>query len=222
MLVSTSMVGRILRHLKQTGQLVEPIRAMKVRKRRTNRPHATRKPRSYQAIAPGDIVQIDTMDLRPLPGTILKHFTAHDVVSRYNVAAIRSRATAQSARRFLEQFLAESPFAVRAIQVDGGSEFMAEFEEACAQQEITLFVLPPRSPKLNGGVERAHRTHREEFYECCWAEPTVAGYQPALADWIEEYNTVRPHQALGYQTPAAWLAHWNATHGIEKGAVSGT
>ena len=28
-----------------------------------------------------------------------------------------------------------------------------------------LFVLPPRSPKLNGHVERAQRTHKEEFYE---------------------------------------------------------
>jgi hypothetical protein len=28
-----------------------------------------------------------------------------------------------------------------------------------------MFVLPPRSPKLNGGVERTHRTHAEEFYE---------------------------------------------------------
>jgi len=28
-----------------------------------------------------------------------------------------------------------------------------------------LFELPPRSPKLNGHVERANRTHREEFYE---------------------------------------------------------
>ena len=220
--LSTSMVGRILRYLKQNGQLVEPIRAMGVRKRRTARPHAIRKPRAYQAVAPGDIVQVDTMDLRPVPGTILKHFTAHDVVSRYNVAAIRSQATATSARAFLHDVVARLPFAVRAIQVDGGSEFMAEFEEACAQHNIMLFVLPPRSPKLNGGVERAHRTHREEFYECCWAEPTVAGYRPALAAWIEHYNTVRPHQALGYLTPAAWLAQWNAEHGIAKGEVSRT
>jgi len=26
-------------------------------------------------------------------------------------------------------------------------------------------VLPPRSPKLNGAVERANRTHTEEFYQ---------------------------------------------------------
>ena len=29
-------------------------------------------------------------------------------------------------------------------------------------------------------------------------------------------------QALGYQTPAAWLANWNATHNLAKGDVSRT
>ncbi len=58
------------------------------------------------------------------------------------------------------------PFPVNAIQIDGGSEFMAKFEWACRDLGIRLFVLPPRSPKLNGGVERANRTHTEEFYEC--------------------------------------------------------
>jgi len=50
----------------------------------------------------------------------------------------------------------------REIRRDGGSEFMAQFETACQQRGIQLFVLPPRSPKLNGHVERAQRTHREE------------------------------------------------------------
>ena len=57
------------------------------------------------------------------------------------------------------------PFPVRALQVDGGSEFYADFEAACQRKEIPLFVLPPKSPKLNGHVERANRTHTEEFYE---------------------------------------------------------
>jgi len=39
------------------------------------------------------------------------------------------------------------------------------FEEECQKRGIKLFVLPPYSPKLNGGVERANRTHTEEFYE---------------------------------------------------------
>jgi hypothetical protein len=34
-----------------------------------------------------------------------------------------------------------------------------------ASAGLQLFVLPPRSPKLNGRVERAQRTHKEEFYQ---------------------------------------------------------
>ena len=44
------------------------------------------------------------------------------------------------------------------ISIDTGSEFMAEFEAACAARGIRLFVLPPSSPKLHGAVERANRT----------------------------------------------------------------
>jgi hypothetical protein len=50
---------------------------------------------------------------------------------------------------------------VRAIQVDGGSEFEAAYQD----RSIRLFVLAPHSLKLNGCVERAHRTHAEEFYQ---------------------------------------------------------
>jgi transposase InsO family protein len=49
-------------------------------------------------------------------------------------------------------------------------------------------------------------------------EPTVTGYQPALAEWITVYNTIRPHQALDYQTPAAWLAQWQAAHAPQETA----
>ncbi len=46
-----------------------------------------------------------------------------------------------------------------------GSEFETIFKEECQRRGINLFVLLPRSPKLNGAVERAHRTHTGEFYE---------------------------------------------------------
>ena len=62
--------------------------------------------------------------------------------------------------------LDRAPFRIKALQVDGGSEFAPEFEEACQQKELPLFVLPPKSPKLNGQVERSHRTYNEEFYQC--------------------------------------------------------
>jgi transposase InsO family protein len=112
--------------------------------------------------------------MRILPGVVLKHFTARDVISRWDVLVLHDTATARTAGQALEAVVQRMPFPVRAIQVDGGAEFMAEFEGACQERGIRLFVLPPRSPKLNGCVERAQRTHTEEFYECTECGASVA------------------------------------------------
>jgi len=210
--LSVSMVGRILRRLRATGQLLEPPRRMRAERRCWTRPYGIRKPADYVVSAPGDLVQLDTVDLRPRPGVILKHFTAADVVSRWSVAEVASAATASLAVRMLDALATRLPYRVRAIQVDGGSEFMAEFEAACQTRGIRLFVLPPRSPKLNGCVERTNRTWREEFYACTPAAATVAGLGAAARTWETVYNTIRPHQALDYQTPAEWLQTWRAEH----------
>jgi len=124
-----------------------------VRKRQWPRPYAIRKPKEYLANQPGDIVEVDTLDVRPLPGIILKHFTAHDVISRWDVVSVYSRANVSTTAHFLDTLESRMPFPVRAIQVDGGAEFEAIFEEECQRRDIKLFVLPLRSPKPNGGVE---------------------------------------------------------------------
>ena len=204
---STSMVGRILTHLKARGVLVEPVRSgISTRKRLWRRPYATRKPKDYEVLEPGDLVEVDTLDVRPLPGVVLKHFTARDLVSRWDVLEVHTRATATTAAGFLDALEARMPFPVRAIQVDGGSEFQADFEQSCQDRGIRLFTLPPRSPKLNGAVERAQRTHTEEFYEVTPFSIEIAPLNRELQAWELTYNTIRPHQALGYLTPQEFLA----------------
>lgn len=209
-LLSTSMVGRILKHLKGSGQLVEPLPERRRRKSSFARPYAIRKPKGYLARDPGDIVEVDTVDLRPLPGVILKHFTGRDVVSRWDVLGIYGRATANTASQYLDELEARTPFPIKAIQVDGGSEFKAEFEAACEERGILLFVLPPSSPKLNGCVERGNRTHREEFYEVYDLVWTARQLRPDLLNWEVIYNTVRPHQSLGYLTPQEYITQWRS------------
>jgi putative transposase len=204
-MTSASTVGRVLRYLKKRGVLVEPVRRAISATKRVKRQYAIRKPKEYKPLMPGDLVEVDTLDIRPLPGVLLKQFTARDVISRWDVVEARSRATAHTAMEFIETIQRRMPFAVRAIQVDGGSEFYAEFEQECQRRGIRLFVLPPKSPKLNGAVERAHRTHREEFYEvyeCSWNVPEL---NQELRQWEHIYNCVRPHQALGYKTPLQFL-----------------
>jgi len=205
--VSVSMVGRILTRLKRQGRLPLPnLRDPWMGSRSQIRPYAVRKPRDYVPRVPGDLVQIDSADVRlDSSEHWYKHFTARDVVSRWDVLGVYGRATAITARDFLEELLARAPFKVRAIQVDGGSEFKAEFEAACQEKGLLLFVLPPRSPKLNGCVERAQRTHKEEFYQLLDPPDSLEALRRLLLAQELCYNTVRPHQALGQLTPQQWL-----------------
>ena len=206
---SASTVGRIIHRLKERGVLKEPVpNHISARKRRRQRPYAVRKPKEYIAREPGDIVEVDTLDVRPLPGMILKHFTARDVISRWDVLEAHTRATSNTASGFIEAMIERMPFPIRAVQVDGGSEFQDAFEEECQRRGIKLFVLPPRSPKLNGHVERAQRTHTEEFYEVTDASFEISELNKALLEWEKVYNTIRPHQALGYLTPQEFLERY--------------
>ncbi|MFH1087325.1 MAG: integrase core domain-containing protein, partial [Chloroflexota bacterium] len=218
--VSTSMVGRILQYLKKRGVLHEPVRNhISAHKRRVKRPYAVRKPKDYEVGQPGDLIQLDSLDIRPLPRLTLKQFTARDVVSRWDVLGVYSRATATTASRFLDELQQRMPFPIRAIQVDGGSEFEAGFEEECRSRNLRLFVLPPRSPKLNGCAERANRTHTEEFYEVTDSSFDLPELRPELLKWERVYNTIRPHQALGYLTPLEFVTDWK-TKSCERRDVS--
>ncbi|MGH2600933.1 MAG: integrase core domain-containing protein [Dehalococcoidia bacterium] len=203
--VSASMIGRILASLKRRALLREP-HAVRVRQTRAKRPYATRMPTDKrQPTAPGALIQLDTMHLRPLPNVERRQFTAIDVVTRCAVVGVRASAAAGTARDFLDELVARMPFPIQALQVDGGSEFMAAFETACEAKGIALYVLPPRSPKLNGRVERLNGTARREFWECYNGDLDLPTLQAALREWETTYNTIRPHQALGYATPLAFL-----------------
>ena len=203
---STSAVGRILSYLKRRGLLHDPPKtAQLIKRRRKKRPYALRKPKDYDIEQPGDLVQIDTLDVRLMPGVHFKHFTARDLISRWDVLQAYKRATAKNARTFLETVQKRLPFELKAIQVDGGSEFMAEFEQACQEKNIRLFVLPPRLPKLNGCVERAQRSHTEEFYQVYADDWDMPVMNKVLQEWERIYNEVRPHHSLDNLTPEEYI-----------------
>jgi hypothetical protein len=112
--LSVSMTGRILGDLKDRGILKEPLRKpISAGKKARNRPYAIRKPKAYIARLPGDIVQVDTMDVRPLPGVIIKHFGARDVISKWHAIEASSGATASSTVRFIKSMTTRMPFPVK-------------------------------------------------------------------------------------------------------------
>lgn len=139
------------------------------------------------------------------PNKAVKHFTAYDPVAKWTVGLVAGRATAACATALLDKLLAEAPFPVRGIQVDGGSEFRAAFEQACQNRKLNLFVLPPKRPQLNGCVERAQGSWRYEFYACFDLPARLDRLQPLVDAFALRFNHHRPHQALGGQTPAEYL-----------------
>lgn len=84
-------------------------------------------------------------------------------------------------------------------------------EITCRDLGIVLYVLPPRSPKLNGCVERFNRTTRAEFWRWYTGLTTVADTTTALQRWTARYNATRHHTSLGYQTPLAFLDSFERT-----------
>lgn len=205
---SEATVGRIIAHLVKRG-VVEPVpnirKAAKTKKWSAKRRFAERLPKHLKAHEPGQIVQLDTVSVTLAPGKHIKHFTAYDPVAKWTVARGYERATATSAARFLDKLQADMPFPVRGIQVDGGSEFMAEFETACQQRQIKLYVLPPRSPEINGAVERCNSSWRYEFYAVYDLPTRLDELNPLIDAFQHRYNTWRPHGALGGKTPAEYL-----------------
>ena len=78
-----STVGRILKKLKERGVLKKPLpNHISARKSQRQRPYAVRKSKDYVVKEQGDIVEVDTLDVRPLPGVAVKHFTARDIISK--------------------------------------------------------------------------------------------------------------------------------------------
>ena len=60
--------------------------------------------------------------------------------------------------------------------------------------------IKPRSPQLNGKVERSHRTDQEEFYQLLTYTDDV-DLNKKLKNWEEFYNFNRPHGVFEGKTP---------------------
>jgi putative transposase len=205
--LSDSTVGRMVKHLMNKGLITRSLSALRIKRKRSfTKGHA--KPWSfkpYKDMVMGERVQIDHMTVTK-NGITVKHFQAWDRVSKYIHANVYSHAKSTSAKRFLLDLLENAPFKLLSIQVDGGSEFMADFEAACADLNIPLLVLPPRKPQYNGGVERGNRTFQEEFY----ANPnlladSIGHMRHELSKALNIYNTFRPHFNLKGLTPMQYI-----------------
>lgn len=202
-----STVGRVIKHLiklKRVLPVAMVVGHKRPKKRRLFNQHAKRWQYGMKANEPGELVQMDHMTVYCNSHNV-KDFKAACPVTKMMVTEVYYQATSNTAKQFLEKMQREFPFPIKSIQVDGGSEFMAEFEQACQEKGIALFVLPPKSPKYNGDVERKNGVTRNEFYSQYRHEFKLAVIRPALCEYQRLYNTYRPHQTLAQLTPMEYF-----------------
>ena len=199
--LSESSVGRVIKKLTIEGKIIKSCSAAKAKRKRKFTNHAKRWKYGMKAKNPGELIQIDHMSVTK-HNIAMKEFRAWDPITKVIVADVVSKATSSAAAKFLRKVLREMPFKVKSIQVDGGSEFMADFEKECEKSKIPLYVLPPSRPQYNGGVERGNRIFREEFYarEDIEAE-SIGEFKSELKKAVHKYNSYRPHFSLNGLTP---------------------
>ena len=127
-------------------------------------------------------------------------YTAIDDATRVRALKIYARHNQKNACDFIDYIIEKFPFRIREIRTDRGHEFQAKFYWHVEDQGIRHVYIKPRSPQLNGKVERSHRSDQEEFYQLLTYTDDV-DLNEKLAAWESFYNLNRPHGAHGGKTP---------------------
>ncbi len=170
-----------------------------------HRVHAKRWQR-YEKPQPGHRLQMDVKFLERIPGTRkrLYQFTAIDDCTRIRVLKIYDACNQGTSIRFIDEVLRRVPFRVQVVQTDNGAEFQSHFHWHLQALDIRHVYIRPRTPHLNGKVERSHRVDDQEFYQLLDKDGISADihlFNEKLREWEDYYNYHRPHGALAGQTP---------------------
>lgn len=92
------------------------------------------------------------------------------------------------------------PFRIHTVRTDNGHEFQAKFHWHLADLGIQHVYIKPRSPNLNGKVDRSHSTDDQEFYQL-FSYTDDVDLNRNLSVWEKFYNLSRPHASLNGKSP---------------------
>lgn len=167
--------------------------------------HKDRVDKDFKSKSPGELLQIDTIVRFDLG---LKRYilTCLDVYSKFSFAFSYKGLSSAIALDFYQKLELVVPFKINAVKTDNGLEFLGNFDNYLKRKNITHYFSYPHTPKSNAFIERFNRTIQEEFIDAHTEElEDTRGFNQKLVNYLLYYNTVRPHQALGYLTPMAFM-----------------
>ncbi len=158
----------------------------------------------YSKTVPGHHVQVDVKFLSFMDsnGRHVRRFqyTAIDDATRIRALKIFSRHNQENAIIFIDYVVEKFPFRISTIRTDRGHEFQAKFHWHVEDLGMRHSYIKPRSPYLNGKVERSHLTDQREFYQLLSYKDDV-DLNKKLQAWEKFYNLNRPHGAHQGMTP---------------------
>ena len=158
----------------------------------------------YAKTVPGHHIQVDVkfLTLKDDEGHKVRRYqyTAIDDATRVRALQIYRKHNQQCAIEFINYVIEKFPFRINTIRTDRGHEFQAKFHWHVEDQGMKHVYIKPRSPQLNGKVERSHRTDQQEFYQLLTYTDDV-DLNRKLEAWEQFYNFDRPHGAFAGKTP---------------------
>ena len=190
-------------NIKKTHRL---YRQAKLHLRSKKRRRITSSVRVVPAL-PGGVNQVWTMDFvhdNLACGRVFRTLNIMDAWSR-EALAIEADTCLNGKRvvRVLEELVARRG-KPQMIQMDNGSEFRGiEVDQWAYRNQVKLHFIEPGKPTQNGKIESFNGKLRDECLNQEWFT-SLFHARCVLAAWKDDYNTVRPHSALNYQTPTQW------------------
>jgi transposase InsO family protein len=166
----------------------------------------TKRWQRYEKPQPGHRLQMDVKFLERIPtaGKRLYQFTAIDDCTRIRILKVYDACNQRTAVQFLNEVVRRLPFRIHVLQTDNGAEFQSQFHWHAESLDIRHVYIRPRTPHLNGKVERSHRVDDQEFYQLLDREDVAEDihlFNDKLREWENYYNYERPHGALDGLTP---------------------
>ena len=204
------------RGVPSAATIAKLIRQAGLTRRRRAKPKRYR--RTFVVPRPGDLVQLDVKFVPYLvAGRRLYQYTAIDCCTRLRVVSFSEEMTTSTSKAFVQFALSTFPFPVRIVQTDNDRTFTPwytagpktpldrpvrkhPFTLMCEQFGASHRLIPPRTPRLNGRVERSHQTDDQEFYNLR-QYATRRELELAFRRWLHHYNHTRIHMGLGGRTP---------------------
>lgn len=197
--LSPSTIGRLL--VKHKLFFPSPIAPKKTRYRRVVTKHQLHP--YYRSKVPGELIEADMKHVSFF-GQRRYFFVGIDCITKRLAVHVGTNSSSRQASRLLERVHQTFPYPVQQLRVDNGSENLKDFMAKAEELGMKQYFTRPRRPQDKPFVERVIGTIEREFIQQGKLAVDLGDQRQMVDEWVDHYNTFRPHQSLNNLTPEAF------------------